>query len=418
MKTSIPSKSSSSAATTTAASSAKRTVLDVLIIGGGLSGVMLAHQIQNQIAASRTSTAGSSSLPSPSWKLLEARSVLGGRLVNDNMGNQIDLGGAWIWPHHQPYVKRLVKDLPSIKTFPQPDDPSSTRIDGGAVELIHQLSKDLPSDNIVLQTPVKKLRWIDNNHDDDDDDEVCQEPKNDNKRNKIIEIQTVDGSKRDDDDSNDDNDGTYFAKRVVIAVPPRLISEYIQFDPPLSDAKRHAMATSDTWMAGVTKVALVYPTKFWDESVSNMGLPSHMGPAFQVYDSSTEDGSVSALTFFTLVPYNSPAATDDKILGDMVAKQMGNVWNYFRKSQLVDKVSTYSTVHVQRWPNEKYISENNRPKRINPHPSPIRALSTNEWDNQLLFAGSESDTKSPGVMEGAIGSAMRVWQSLQSFFDG
>jgi protoporphyrinogen oxidase len=123
-------------------------VLDILIIGGGLSGVMLAHEIQR-------------TLPSASWNLLEARPMLGGRLANDDQGHWIDMGGAWVWPDHQPHMRQLLQKRRSlVTTFLQPDDPSSTRIDGGAVELVQALAKDLPNDNLFLNSPVTKCRLV------------------------------------------------------------------------------------------------------------------------------------------------------------------------------------------------------------------------------------------------------------------
>lgn len=163
-------------------------------------------------------------------------------------------------------------------------------------------------------------------------------------------------------------------------------------------------------MAGVTKIALLYPNRFWSRQASNMGLPSHMGPAFQVYDSSTMDEkNVSALTFFTL----ADADIDDATLATQVAQQMGKVWSYVGEKEAAQKVHSFSEHHVQRWPKETYISEDPRPQRINPHPAVELDLSTPEWDGLLQFAGSETDRLSPGVMEGAIGAAQRVLKILQ-----
>ena len=104
---------------------------DIIIIGGGLSGLLIARAAQS---------AGKN------WKLLEARPTLGGRLQNDDGGNKIDLGGAWIWPRHQPLIKELVDSL-GINTFLQPDDSSSTRIVGGASEIITKIVEELNTDD-------------------------------------------------------------------------------------------------------------------------------------------------------------------------------------------------------------------------------------------------------------------------------
>jgi monoamine oxidase len=232
-------------------------LIDVLIIGGGLSGLMVAHEINR-------------TLPLASWKLLEARSILGGRLANDDGGHRIDMGGAWIWPHHQPHMRRLTSTL-NISTFPQPDDPTSTRIDGGAVQYIHVLANGLPQDHIMLGHSVTKCTLTTKSSEQD----YCETAATSDEP--LIKVET--------------KDEMLMARRVVIAAPPKLVSKHIEFYPPLSIDKQRAMEASQTWMAGVTKVSLVYRRKFWSEDTSNMGLPSHLGPAFQVYDSSTRDGS-------------------------------------------------------------------------------------------------------------------------------
>lgn len=353
-------------------------LFDVIIIGGGLSGLTVAHELQKTAL---------------SWRLLEARSVFGGRLANDDKGHNIDLGGAWIWPFQQPNMQRLTQSL-SIPTFQQPDDPSSTRIDGGAVLYINRLSEGLAKDSIQLNTPVTSctLKTIKDAMDAGASDDTDSRSVGDDA---IVQVKTS-------------TQETLFARRVVLAVPPKLIARHITFDPPLSDAKQSAMSSSETWMAGVTKVGLVYSNRFWNEDSSNMGLPSE--PAFQVYDSSTKDGFVSALTFFTLA--NSD---NDKELADACAMQIQSVWTYYRQP-FANKALDYVEYHVKRWPKETYISEDHNPRRINPHPQPVRALSTNEWNDALLFSGSESDRLSPGVMEGAVGAALRVVKDLRSYF--
>jgi monoamine oxidase len=416
------------AASTAAAAATGTKILDLLIIGGGLSGVMVANDFHHRRSSSSPASSPSDddnnnneTNSKSSWRLLEARSVLGGRLVNDDNGHNIDLGGAWVWPTHQPNLRRLLSQQldDDIVLFDQPDDPSSTRIDGGAVQIVNSLSKDLPHERILLNTPVTKCSLVsmttsdDVVVDDDIEDQTCTntydddggvKTSNDDKKSEaVIKIET-----------SSQNEAVFYARQVVIAVPPRLIAKHIRFDPPLSPEKQDAMESSHTWMAGVTKVSLVYNSKFWNVDVSNMGLPSHLGPAFQVYDASTKDGTISALTFFTITKTESERKLSDKELGNNVASQIASVWQYFGHNDMANQALKFDHVHVQRWPLETYISEDPKPTMIHPHPHPIGALSKPEWNGMLLFAGSEADQRSAGVMEGAIGSAKRVMKDIQS----
>lgn len=334
--------------------------LDVIIVGGGLSGLYIGHSLAGTTRR---------------FHLLEARSSPGGRLQNDPNGLKIDLGGAWIWPEHQPHMRELVKKL-AVPTFRQPDDPSSTRLVDGAARLIEALAQTVDKECISLNCPVTKCTL---------DHSGADGP--------VIRLTTA-------------MNAEYTARQVVMAAPPKLLVKHIVFDPPLSPSKQAAMASSHTWMAGVTKVGLVYARRFWDESCSNMGLPD--GPAFQVYDSSTEDDQTKALTFFTL----ATGIDDDRQLADRVAEQMARIWHRLGRPEVAARASTFDAFVVHRWPQETYLSEDVSPPTIHPHPMPVRSLAASEWDGLLHFAGSESDLSSPGVMEGAIGAAKRVLKSL------
>lgn len=390
----------------------QQTIFDVLIVGGGLSGLYVGHSLHQR-------------RPHCRWKLLEASDRLGGRLHNAvadsaNKAAIIDMGGAWIWPEHQPHVREfVVQNDKKFQTFPQPDDPMSTRLVGGAAAMIEHLVAPFlvqhqngnktttttsisyeaatcsingtaakeDTANIQLNAPVTSCKFL--------------------KNEKLVKVETANGD-------------TYLSKQVVFAVPPRLLSESVTFDPPLSPAKQAALAASRTWMAGVTKVALVYDATnhFWDRHSSNMGLPSFLGPAFQVYDSSTSDGSVHALTFFALAPppsSNENLDNDDAALAQKVAQQMAAVWKSMKLPEHAQKAHSYSSYHVQRWPLERFISgSDTHPTTVHPHPHPVRALAASEWDHTLHFAGTECDLRSPGVMEGAIGAAKRVVKVILS----
>jgi monoamine oxidase len=343
---------------------------DVIIIGGGLSGLVVARN-----------------LPGKRWKLLEASERLGGRLQNDVVSDKIDLGGAWVWPQ-QRQMSRLCNSL-GIDFFTQPDDPSSLRIVGGAANIIKMIVKDLTvnakdgnddSDSSRIQTssPVVACR---------------------RESESIVSVDLASGE-------------TLYAKNIAFACPPRLVHMHVQFYPSLSISKVCAMASSQTWMAGVTKVALVYhKPRFWPLYESNGGFqPGYDRPAFQVYDASPYDQSVSALTFFTLASLSNKENDDAKLARDC-AEQMSQ--SFSKQSlkdfpNIIEDIRGYNEFYVQRWPQEKYISEDADPRGIAPHPQPLLELSKSEWDGMLLFAGTETDQMSPGVMEGAVNAALRV----------
>jgi monoamine oxidase len=216
-------------------------VYDVAVVGGGLAGLCVA----NSLAAQGQSVV-----------VLEAHPTrMGGRLRNTESG--LDLGAAWVWPHAQKNVVSLLDQL-NITTFPQPGDPGSTRVTGGTFALVEGLVRGLEPDQLrqgwVLESATLE----------EESETVLLTPA-----------------------ANATSDAVR-CKRAVLAVPPRLLSSRVAFAPALDAAKARAMRDSRTWMAGVTKVCVEYPTKFWPPQLDphmSTGLRQGPGmPAFQMYD--------------------------------------------------------------------------------------------------------------------------------------
>lgn len=349
------------AAATSSCAADSSTSVDVAIVGGGLSGLVVASGLMGR--------------GKHSWVLLEAHgSRLGGRIRNSDSG-EIDLGPAWIWPDHQPKIRSLIKEL-GLQTFMQPDDPGSSRIAGGSAALIHTLEKRLPRGNI-------KMGW-----------HAIACAQEDGK----VLLTSARGE-------------FVLASVAVFAAPPKILSKHVSFSPNLSAPKQRAMEASRTWMAGVTKVALTYGSRFWPlhGGASNTGLrPASNRPAFQVYDGSSSGDKEVALTFFTVAHEH----LSDEDLARACAAQLGEVWSHRGLGDKGKLLSAYDKVYVMRWPYESTISDDRAPGTVHPHPEPVGALAQEDWDGKLLFASSESDLSSPGVMEGAVGAAQRVLSVL------
>jgi hypothetical protein len=208
------------------------------------------------------------------------------------------------------------------------------------------------------------------------------------------------------------------------------------------------------------QVALLFPERFWPLGAAAVGLPnggSPSRPAFQCYDgggalpvtrpSSSGSGggdNAGCITFFALAQdeanaagAGAVAATADGALAKRCAAQLASAWashglqaQAARLTAAVDAavesaaVATASSgggeggggaavgggsgacaFAVQRWPAEPFVADDPAPTELHAHPQPVRALGAAAWDGTLLFAGTEADARSPGVMEGAVGAA-------------
>ena len=77
--------------------------VSIIIIGGGLSGIAIAHKL---VAIQKPSIKNHNL--STRWHLLDSQNYIMGRIKSDNITKQIDMGGTWIWPSQQNIQKWFV----------------------------------------------------------------------------------------------------------------------------------------------------------------------------------------------------------------------------------------------------------------------------------------------------------------------
>src|SRR5208282_912486 len=193
---------------------------------GGLSGVALARALHRQ---------------GRDVALFEARPRLGGRILSvtcAKSGMALDLGPTWFWPETQPLITQLIADL-GLVDLPQRDEGTvvhlrdgdkrpdlidgktfhngARRVEGGMARLVDALAKDLPSDHLHFDHVLVALA----------------------DRGKHISLTFRVG----------DHLAEVEARRVVLAIPPRLVVEQVRFEPSLDDGSLDAMRATGTWMA-------------------------------------------------------------------------------------------------------------------------------------------------------------------------
>lgn len=259
---------------------------DVVIVGGGLSGMRLVSLLQAQGA---------------NYLLLEARPRVGGRILSEPLvGNtpatphRYDLGPSWIWPQ-QPRINELAKQL-GIKCYPQFDQGTlvyqdqfgainsiidtapisgSVRLEGGLQSLIDRIYSQLEPDRVWLNHCVTSVALVDTN-----------EAQN----HVLIDCESATGKK------------TIITRKLVLCAPPRVVEKLIIFSPKLPPAQNQALLNMPTWIAGQCKVTAVYEATFWrKQGLSGDGM-SRLGPLGEIHDASPEDESQGALFGFVAWP--------------------------------------------------------------------------------------------------------------------
>jgi len=307
----------------------------------------------------------------------------------------IDLGPTWFWPETQPLVAQLIADL-GLADFSQHDggrllylrDPDKTpdvvedagvhndarRLEGGMARLIDALAKDLPQDRLHLEHVLTGLQDFGDH---------------------IALAFTV-----------GDRAVQVAARRVVLAVPPRLLEEHVCFEPGLDDATREAMRETATWMAAQAKVVISYDRPFWREAgqSGNAFVTHEQAVIGEIFDACDVTSTKAALGGFLAL---SPELRQSFSAG--LPMLMGN-----QMAQVFGPALEQGEQHYQDWATEPYTCsalDRNSPQTANTglaNPLLRRAL----WSGKLYPAGSETASYGAGYLEGALEAARRIDRAL------
>jgi monoamine oxidase len=342
----------------------------VIIVGAGLSGLLLAYRLKN------------ASIP---FKVLEARKRLGGRIltVEDDNGTPVEMGATWFHQEHRnfiyllqeleiPFYEQFMKgnaffqahaDLPA-ESFIMPDQTPSYRIEGGSFELIHRLESKLSKEDFLLDQPVTEIQFSEEN----------------------VLVKAKD---------------TFKAQKVVLALPPKLWQETIRFSPELPGALTETARETHTWMEDSIKVAVTYDSPFWRSDNNSGTLFSNAGPMTELYDHCNRDVSKYALCGFLHKGYRSVEKSRRR---QMVLQQL--------EASFGEKASQYLNYLELDWSAEWYTSGSLDqllfPHQNNGHETFQNAI----FDQRLYFSGTETSPLHGGYMEGAVYSTIQVFANI------
>lgn len=358
-------------------------MLDIAIIGGGLSGLALAEHLQDD---------------QRNLAVFEARERYGGRILTHTSRDPelaLDLGPTWLWPDQQPRIARLARRL-ELKLFRQWDGghclyqvdanqvPSlyidvethagSRRIEGGCGQLIAGLLQRLPHSALHLQHRLLSLT----------------------DRQTHIDLLFATGA----------GESLVQARRVVLAAPPRLLAETIHFDPPLATKFTQLLRDTPTWMAGHAKALLVYERAFWRHfGFSGNALLRYPGAALaELYDACPADPQTAVLFGFFGLPAAVRGYYRDN-LEEMVVQQLTGLFG--------EEAANPVQVIIQDWSTEIYTASSEDQIPPTAHPAYGQTLlQLDHWGDKLYFCGTETAAQAGGYLEGALEAAERVYKAL------
>lgn len=341
---------------------------DILIIGGGLSGLALAYRLHQ---AGR------------SFHLVEARKRFGGRILSktSKTGARFDLGPAWFWPE-QPRILKLLDEL-GIDYFNQystgnlvfQDRANTIRrdIDMATMEGSYRIKNGVQSiiDALVERIPPQCLQ---------------------------LGARVLSVEKTDKGIKATLPNGKIEANKVVICLPPRLAAHSIQFTPNLPSKLAADLSRVPTWMAAHAKFIAVYDRPFWREMGLSGDAISHIGPMGELHDASPNGSkSEGAIFGFLGIPAEARKGQRENII-QACKDQMVTLFG--------EKAANPTDVFYEDWSEEAFtatLADKTSPQS-HPHYHSLPVQDTN-WKDHLIISSTETAPQFGGFLEGALEAA-------------
>ena len=343
---------------------------DVLIIGGGLTGLtsaVLLHEAGHSVI------------------VVEAADRLGGRVhsLRDRVSNGYlaDLGPTWIWPEAQPFATRCLRGL-GLELTPQfdqgdaiielstdaapartqlPGMDGSYRVDGGTTAIVERLAGRLPATAILTATRVNGVS--------------CETGS--------IKVFTDDASLPE-----------LRTRRVIVATPLRVAASSIIWSPALDNRVKHLMEATPTWMAAQAKAVAVYSQPFWRAKGLSGRIASRVGPLVEAHDHSGPTGAPAALFGFIGWPHQV-RHVNANALQNAVIEQLVRCFG--------EEARTPDYFYIEDWAKNHFVCAPMDLTEAPQHPQLAPSLLRKAfWDDRIFLAVAELATASPGLIEGAF----------------
>ena len=194
------------------------------------------------------------------------------------------------------------------------------------------------------------------------------------------------------------------AKRVVLALPPRVAEATIEFIPALAKSTTRKLASIPTWMAGQAKILAVYERPFWRESGMSGDAMSRRGPMVEIHDASPSDGGPYGLFGFVGVPPEIRLQHRGQLLR-MAKDQLVNLFGNDMANPL--------SITLQDWAQDPFTATPNDHQTTGHHPIyGLPEVLNGIWEDSLVFGSTEVASQFGGYLEGALEAAENAFSRV------
>lgn len=345
-------------------------------MGGGLAGLYAAYTLKQQ---------------GIDYQLLEAQPRLGGRILGaqakHNKDDYYDLGPAWIFPHQQK-IQGLVNQL-GLSLFEQ----------YASGDVLYQTSENQPPQKIQGAGELKLLKIQGGTL------SLIIALHNSLEQNSVLLNHAMTNIERHKDNwqvsvTHNKLEQTFSADQLMLAMPPRIIAQYLTDKQWISSLLLADLQKSQTWMSGQAKFVASYAKPFWREQGLSGQIFSQTGPMVEMHDASTDTNQNYALFGFIGWPASRRSQMTEQQLKEACIAQLASCYG----STAYD----FTECYLKDWATDQFICTTNDRLESSRHPEFTLLNHLHELNSlHLHFIGSEFANFDPGYLEGALDAVDR-----------
>jgi monoamine oxidase len=388
--------------------SEKSTFADVVIVGGGLSGLTTAYKLAKL---------------GVDFQLLEARDRFGGRILtleSVRSSARFDLGPSWFWPG-QEHIKDLIDELgidhliytqystgdAVFESQGSPHAPLQRGISGISMAGSYRLQGGLSALIDALVEQIGLLGYGDRLR---QSSTVVAVTKLSDK----VRVRHSQSHSRGRPAADAKIEGDILCRHLVIASPVRALLESVKMDPQLGTARQAELGAVATWMAGHSKVVVEYDKPFWREAGFSGDVISQIGPMSEIHDASSNSNNTEpqAFALFGFLGV-APAARKQLVerLPELILAQLVRIFG--------DQAISPLKLVIQDWAAEPLTASKH--DQLIPNHHPVNYWSTTiepDWPGRLIWSGSETaNGHANGYLEGAVIASKETVMQLESLLE-
>jgi len=339
---------------------------DVVVVGGGISGLVVADGL---IEAGLT------------VKVFEARAEVGGRMATVAVpGGHADLGATWFWPGERriaALVDRL--ELATHQQWSTGDALVSAhgqlrrvswgaapawRFSEGAATVPAALADQLPTGTVATGCVVQRIESTDTGV--------------------LVHL----------------GDTRVSARCAVVALPPSLaLGAGLIPDEALDPDLAMVASTIPVWMGATAKAVAVYPNAFWRTAGLSGLATATDGPLHEIHDMSGPNGQPAMLFGF-----GQAGPGRSEITQAAITDQLTGLFG--------PEAATPLEILIRDWQLEEHTTSphHRASQRYDLFSSPL--LQRPAWAGRLYWASTETSSEAPGHIEGALTAAERTIHAI------